>query len=252
MRAVIAPKAAAAWNLHRLTREDPLDVFLMLGSVAAVIGPPGQGAYAGANTFLVALAAHRRALGLPALTVELGAVSGAGHVAGRPGVRDFLDRIGIRSVPPSRAWAAVDEALARGDHRAILADIDWSAWRRGPAATLTEATLAPLAPADAPGAPEAGDIRARLAAAPASGRAAVVGDHIAGIVGRVLQAAPARLDRGRPLIELGLDSLMAVEVTTAVERELGVAVSLADVLEGLSLAGLADRVLAQGPAAVPG
>ena len=75
--------------------------------------------------------------------------------------------------------------------------------------------------------------------------------HLAAIVGRVLQAPPDRLDRERPLTDLGLDSLMAVEVTTAVERDLGVAVSLADALEGLSIAGIADRVLARDAAAAP-
>jgi acyl carrier protein len=251
VRSVLAAKAGAAWNLHRLTLEDPLDLFLMLGSVAAVIGPPGQGAYAAANASLVALARHRRALGLPALAVDLGAVSGAGHVAGRPETGAFLDRIGVRTMTPGRAWDAIGEALARGDARAIVADVDWAAWRRGPAATLAEAAHAPPAPADgAPGA--AGGHRPALADVPAAERAALVRDHVAAIVGRVLQAPPGRIDRGRRLTDLGLDSLMAVEVTTAVERELGVAVSLADVLEGLSVGGLAERVLARDGAAVPG
>ncbi len=252
VRAVLAAKAGAAWNLHELTRDDPLERFVMLGSVSGVVGPPSQGAYAAANALLVALAAHRRALGLPALTVDLGAVSGAGHVATRPDVGRFLDRIGIRSMPPSRAWAAMDAALERGDARAIVADVDWAVWRRGPAATLAEAVLAPLAAPAVPDDSDGADPRVALAAAPPAERPALAADHVAAIVARVLQAPPARLDRARPLTDLGIDSLMAVEVTTAVERELGVAVSLADVLEGLSIAGLAERVLASGAARVAG
>jgi acyl carrier protein len=226
----MGPKVAGAWNLHSLTLQDELDLFLMLGSVTWMLGPPGQAAYAGANAFLAALAEQRRASGLPALAVDLGAVSGVGHVAGRPAVDQRLGDAGLRTVTPATAWGEVDEALRRGDARLTLADVDWDSWSRGPGAGAPDPV-----PPSANGGPAAAEAGAGS------------GDRVAAIVARVLEAPAGRLDRRRPLTDLGLDSLMAVEVTTAIERELGVAVSLADVLEGLSIGALADVVAARGP-----
>ena len=72
---VMAPKVQGSWNLHRLTADAPLDFFVLFSSAAAVLGSPGQGNHAAANAFLDGLAHHRRGLGLPALTVNLGAIT---------------------------------------------------------------------------------------------------------------------------------------------------------------------------------
>src|SRR5262249_8201243 len=88
--AVLAPKAVGGWNLLRLTLDDPLDHFVFFSSAAAVIGNRGQGNYVAANLFLDALARHRRALGLPGLSVNWTAVADVGYVAQHPEVRDHL------------------------------------------------------------------------------------------------------------------------------------------------------------------
>ena len=78
---VLAAKAMGAWHLHELTRDDPLDVFVLFSSVAALVGSPGQGNYAAANAFLDALAHHRRAEERPALSVNWGSWAEVGMAA---------------------------------------------------------------------------------------------------------------------------------------------------------------------------
>ena len=79
--AVLRPKVAGAWNLHRATLADPLDVFVLYSSAAALLGASGQANYVAANAFLDALAHHRRAIGRPALSINWGAWDEAGMAA---------------------------------------------------------------------------------------------------------------------------------------------------------------------------
>ena len=83
LAAVMAPKVQGAWNLHKLTLSAPLDFFVLFSSLASVLGSPGQGSYAAANSFLDALAHQRRALGLPSLTINWGPWDAVGMVAQR-------------------------------------------------------------------------------------------------------------------------------------------------------------------------
>ncbi|KAL0256846.1 Type I Iterative PKS [Diplodia seriata] len=79
---VVSSKVAGAWNMHNALLNDPLDFFVALSSVAAIVGNRGQAAYAAANAFLDALALHRReTLGLPATAIALTAVSDVGYLA---------------------------------------------------------------------------------------------------------------------------------------------------------------------------
>ncbi|HEY9226744.1 MAG TPA: SDR family NAD(P)-dependent oxidoreductase, partial [Gemmatimonadaceae bacterium] len=78
---VLAPKVAGTWNLHTLTREFPLDFFVLFSSGAALLGSPGQGNYAAANLFLDALAHQRHAHGLPALSINWGSWAEVGMAA---------------------------------------------------------------------------------------------------------------------------------------------------------------------------
>ena len=116
MRTVMAPKAHGAWLLHKETRDMELDCFVMFSSVSSIFGNPAQGNYAAANAFLDSLAHHRRALGLPALTVNWGVLGGEGYVARNERVAEFLARQGTMPISPGEVVALLESFLNDG-HR---------------------------------------------------------------------------------------------------------------------------------------
>jgi polyketide synthase 1/15 len=112
--AVLAAKVDAAWNLHELTRDLGLSMFVLFSSVAATVGAPGQGNYAAANAFLDALAASRHAAGRPAISLAWGLweqpSTMTAHLSGRDLAR--IRRGGLAALTPAQALALFDAALA--------------------------------------------------------------------------------------------------------------------------------------------
>jgi amino acid adenylation domain-containing protein len=247
-RAVLAPKVAGAWNLHRLTAEDPLDLFVLCSSIASVVGHPMQGSYAAANAFLDSLAAHRAVLGLPALTVGWGAVADVGYVARHPEVATYLDRGGFGGFTPAQALDTLGRLLRTDRPHVVAAIIDWATLLRAHPVLArsrrflpftTEVAEGDAAPSAEPG---AGPLALLREAAPQD-RRDVVERYLLERVARVLGGAADRVDPERPLPELGFDSLMAVELTTAIKTDLTVRLATVKVLQGGTCRGLAGTIL---------
>ena len=130
MRNVMAPKAHGAWLLHEATRDLELDCFVMFSSVSSIFGNPAQGNYAAANAFLDALAHHRHALGLPALTVNWGVLGGEGYVARNERVAEFLARQGTLPLSPGEVVALLETFLTSGVPQVMAIRVDWNKWRQ--------------------------------------------------------------------------------------------------------------------------
>ena len=111
---VLAPKVQGGWNLHRLTRDLPLDFFVLFSSTASLLGPPGQGNYAAANAFLDALAHYRHGLGLPALSINWSAWSEVGAAAGRE-VGEQVAHWGAERIQPHQGLTVLEQLLGRTD-----------------------------------------------------------------------------------------------------------------------------------------
>ncbi|MGL5865738.1 MAG: amino acid adenylation domain-containing protein [Dermatophilaceae bacterium] len=123
---VVRPKVDAAWNLHEATRDLDLSAFVLFSSAAGILGTPGQGNYAAANTFLDALVEHRRGLGLPAMSLAWGLWEQASGMTGHLGERD-LDRLratGFTAVTNDEGLALFDTALSSGQSLLIPARLD--------------------------------------------------------------------------------------------------------------------------------
>ena len=214
--AVLAPKVAGAWNLHELTLDDDLELFVLFSSISALLGPPTQSSYAAANAFLGALAAHRRAKGRPGVAVDWGLIADAGYVARRPELRGRLAREGFeKGIPAHDACAALSKILRHGLTRVAVSRVDLGEVSRGaafehPSVPLGDRTLTN------PGIGQRWALSSRLATASPADRAATLEHYLVQRTATVLGALPERVDLDRPLPEMGLDSLMAVELRTAV------------------------------------
>ncbi|MFF3808237.1 SDR family NAD(P)-dependent oxidoreductase [Streptomyces sp. NPDC002032] len=231
--AVARPKAEAAAHLHELTRDADLSAFVLFSSDTSVLGGAGRANYAAANAYLDALAAHRRAAGLPATSVSWGAWAETGMATGEAAAEHLLRR-GILPMDPDTALTALDQLLDEDLTWRLVADVDWyraaGAGRAQRPDRLLRSLTADTATAPAaPAALAAGTVRAttdggadggdpfarRLAdAAPAErGRLLldVVRTHVAAVLGH---AAPAGIDPDRAFKDLGFDSLTGVELRT--------------------------------------
>jgi acyl transferase domain-containing protein/acyl-CoA synthetase (AMP-forming)/AMP-acid ligase II/thioesterase domain-containing protein len=194
LASVLRPKVDAAWHLHELTRD--LSAFVLFSSATGLLGNAGQANYAAANAFLDALARHRHANGLPALSLAWGLWDTEDGMTGREGV--------VAALSPERGLALFDAAL--GSDEPVVAPIELGAPRRG------EAVPAMLRDLVRP-------VRPRAVPAPARDRATidVVLDAIAVVLGHT-----EAIDADRPFASLGFDSLTSVELRNRLSEELDV------------------------------
>ncbi|MER6129760.1 type I polyketide synthase [Streptomyces sp. NPDC001795] len=233
LEAVLRPKLAAARNLDRLTRDRDLSAFVLFSSFAGTVGSAGQGNYAAANAYLDALAARRRAEGLPGTAVAWGPWAGGGMAAGGPEAEARLRGGGVVPLDPDAALVALDRAVARADAGLTVVELAWDRFVPGftavrPAPLLAELPAAQallLQTAERDGGAEAagGALRTRLAGLAEAEQERLLIQLVRGHVATVLGHGSAdAIDADRAFTELGFDSLMAVEL----RNRLGVAAGL--------------------------
>ncbi|WP_215911737.1 SDR family NAD(P)-dependent oxidoreductase [Streptomyces coffeae] len=222
---VMRPKVDAACHLHELTADSELSAFVLFSSVAALIGSPGQGNYAAANAALDALAASRRAVGLPATSLAWGLWSEAAGMAAQLGQGELarLERMGAKGLTTELGLGLFDEALT--SDVALLAPVrlDTAVLRAQARAGSIPAVLRGLAPAPTRRGEAGGSLARRLAGVPEADRERVALElvlaQVAGVLGH---ASATSLDPGRAFNELGFDSLSAVELRNRLTQATGV------------------------------
>jgi acyl transferase domain-containing protein/acyl carrier protein len=238
----MAGKADGAWNLHRLTSAYPLDFFVLFSSGVSVLGSAGQANYAAANAALDAIAQDRRAQGLPALAVNWGPWADAGMAAspGRDGHRRFA-REGWGTIPPSVGLDLLGRLLRGQAPQAAVLPVDWKIVA-GPNGAFHTPLLDDVRPEAARTATEvrgAIDLAGLRNASDAVRREAIeayLSDHVC----RAL--AVRTVDPDEEIGQLGIDSLMALEVRNAIDRDLGVSIPIVSLLAGNSIRTLRETI----------
>ena len=226
-RSVLRPKALGALNLHELTREMPLDFFVMYASAVGLLGSPGQANYAAASTFLDALAQKRRAEGLPALSIDWGPFSDVGLAAAKENRGARLLSYGIQSLTTQDGLEALGRLLSGSDAQVGVVPLNlrqWGAFHQVAAASARLRNLRTDVEQESREGRGDPELLTRLAAAPAAGRAALIAEQLRGQAARVLRIPAAELDANAPLTSLGLDSLMGLELRNHIESTFGLRV----------------------------
>jgi NAD(P)-dependent dehydrogenase (short-subunit alcohol dehydrogenase family)/acyl carrier protein len=239
--AALAAKVDGAWNLHRLAHGQPLDHFVLFSSGAAILGSPGQSNYAAANGFLDALAHYRRERQLPALSINWGPWDrGMAAMVGEKGQRRWL-ALGMGSLSPEQALLALNRLLGHPGAQAAVLPLQ----RLSPDSPALEMMqqrpllrrLAQQLVEQQPSAPARGrrstdnqptgngsraTFRDELLQAPARRRKQLLADYLRDQLGQLMDwEADYEIDPQQGLFDVGLDSLMAMELKNKLEQNLG-------------------------------
>ena len=252
---VMRPKVLGGWNLHRATCDRELDHFVLFSSLSSVFGHAGQANYSAANAWLDALAHWRRAAGLPATAINWGYLGEAGYLARHAELGERLQRQGVLSFTVDQATDALEYALQTGTIQVSVLRMDWSRWR---GLGLTGNVSPRFAELVRQGGERSGErvSPSRLRGVDPSDRRATIGRWLRGKVAGLLGFTETQLDPRRSLLDLGLDSLMAVETRNWIESQFEIEMPISALMRGTSLNRLTDVVCeavestAEGEAAV--
>ncbi|MFN6445250.1 MAG: SDR family NAD(P)-dependent oxidoreductase [Nostoc sp. DedSLP05] len=224
---VMAPKVAGAWNLHTLTQELDLDFFVCFSSVSALLGSPGQGNYAAANAFMDALAHHRQALGLPGLSINWGPWADAGMAAAlssREQARWATQ--GVQPIPLKAGLQILAKAIEQNLPQVGVLPVDWSKFTAQFPSDVELPFLAEFTKeVGTKNTPQASELRQQLDSAEPKQRPILLMNYVRSQIAKVLNlASPEEIDPKQGFLELGMDSLMAVELRNRLQSSLGCSV----------------------------
>jgi len=241
---VLAPKIQGAWHLHNLTQHLPLEHFILYSSVTTLIGNPGQANYVAANAALESLASLRLTLGLPATCIGWGPIGDAGYLTRNQAVKDSLSaRLGAPPLGAQKALGILDSLLIKGGTTAI-ADFDWPTLARllPSSRELRFESLNKHAGAAKGVGAEGEDLTALIAGKSPAEVLVIVQSIITQEVAQILRLGADRIDPERSLHDLGMDSLMAVELALGLETRLGIQLPVMMLGEGPTIKRVAARI----------
>lgn len=249
-RPVIDTKAKGAAILDRLTRNDQLDNFILFSSATTLVGNPGQANYVAANGYLEGLARARRAEGLAGLAVGFGAIADAGYLVQNTDVNDLLaKRIGKTALKAQVALDMVESHMASDPGTVdaavvMISEIDWTAARNLPVArnALFEVILrsADQHSSGAEGAKM--DLVAMIEGKSPQEAEDILFDLVAGEIAAILRVSKDTVTRGKILKEIGLDSLMAVELGMSFQQNTGFDMPLSGVADNTTVGDVARKL----------
>ncbi|WP_083305009.1 type I polyketide synthase [Moorena producens] len=239
---VMAPKVQGAWHLHQLTKNQPMDFFVLFSSAASLLGSPGQGNHAAANAFLDSLAHYRRGLGLNGLSIHWGAVSQVGEAAER-GADLKAELKGMGAISPGGVLEALELLISTEAVEVGVVPINWSQWT---ARVSNWPFLAQWQEKIKTSEVSKSEFIDQLKTALPSEQKDILTAHVRSQVARVLGISSAQsigLEQG--FFELGMDSLTSVELRNRLQGSLSCSIPSSLAFDYPTVRELVDYLIQQ-------
>ena len=243
---VLRPKVTGALNLHRITAKQSLDFFVMYSSATTLFGNPGQAAYIAANKGLEAIATMRRTNGLPATCMLWGAIDDAGFLARNQQVKEALQhRMGGQALSAAEALGQLEQAILHEYNNEGVLELDFVALSKflPTAHSPRFRELARLGSHNEQEDQKAVDIPRLLKELDQIAINAVFDDIVKNELSQILRIAPEKIDSRKSIHDMGLDSLMGVELVVALEARFGLRLSVMAISENPSIEKLTLRLI---------
>jgi NADPH:quinone reductase-like Zn-dependent oxidoreductase/acyl carrier protein len=245
---VLAPKVQGAWNLHRQSLGLSLDFFILYSSATTSIGNPGQANYVAANVFLESLASHRRSGGLPGLVVCWGPIDDVGYLARTEVTKDAItSRLGGQGLTSGTALRTLERLMLAGRNGLAVANLDWHKVARAlPAVRSAKFSMLTRGMDEVSGdAGLADDIQKLINGMSDDQAHELATTMLREQVAKVVRMPAEHVDVEQSVFELGMDSLMAVELQVAIESQFGVTIPAMAINEETSIVQLAGQIARQ-------
>lgn len=244
---VLRPKVQGALNLEKAAAGLDLDYLLLYSSATTLFGNPGQFNYVAANGFVEGLARRMQARGVRALAIAWGGIGDAGYLSRNIAADANLKKrfasslISAQTALDGLDWI-YDELGQQTTASCAIARIDWAMAKRELAGVRTPTFGAVGASAGARHAVDGAAVVERLRALPPDEAIEAMVEIVVEEIARVLRLPPKEIDRHRPLAEIGMDSLMMLELRTTVEQSLGIDLPMMSLSSGIAPMDVARRI----------
>jgi phthiocerol/phenolphthiocerol synthesis type-I polyketide synthase C len=248
IHSVLAPKSLGALHLHELSAASPLDFFVLYSSATTLFGNPGQANYVAGNLSLESLAVHRLAQGLPATCIRWGAIDDVGFLARNEKIKEALQsRMGGDALHSSIALATLEQMLLSKVSGLGVMETDWKAMSRF-LPSMSAPKFSEMMQAGMSGDDDqdgANDIQHMLETMSDEEIAAKLVEMVKVEVGEILRISADKIDPSRSIYDMGLDSLMGVELVVALESRFGIRLPVMSLNENPTIIKLAEFILSK-------
>lgn len=243
---VLAPKILGALHLHELTRHAKLDFFVMYSSGTTLFGNGGQAAYVAANTWMESLAAIRQMQGLPATCMLWGAIDDVGFLARNQQTKTLLQqRMGGEALPAEKALSELEMAITENRNNLAILELNWQSLSKFlPTAHAPKfSELASALEGESLAQTDSNNVEHMLATLDDQELTTAFIVMIKGKVSEILRMSQDKIDIYKSIYDLGLDSLMGVELIMAIEAQFGIRLSMMSISEAQTIERLAARLI---------
>ena len=244
---VMSPKIQGAINLHLALQETALDFFVMFSSISSLIGNAGQGNYVAANSFLDGFAHYLSSRGVAAKTINWGALSDTGVLAHNENLVKVLELAGIYGVTNLQAMKAMESVILGDASQTGIFHVDWNQWAiSNPSLSQSNFYRELLTQQDQSAERQKlMEILENIINKDSEERRAYIQQELAIRFGAIFKMSPESISPHASIIDLGVDSLMSVEISMALKTQLGVDIPTIELISGPSISTLATKILTQ-------